>query len=53
MEFDGSSTTRKGREGLGGEEVRLSFKLNFSCSNNEDEYEVLVLGLLEALRRGI
>ena len=27
--------------------------MEFECSNNEAEYEALVLGLLEALRRGI
>lgn len=33
--------------------ISVAFKLEFLCSNNEAEYEALVIGLTSALRRGI
>ena len=58
MKFDGSSTTQ-----LGGVEVvlyheedkvvALSFKLEFSCSNNTAEYEAYLTRLATALKMGI
>ena len=57
MEFDGSCAQGIGGSGVilsnGKEKVTLSFKLDFKCSNNEAECKNLILGLLEALRRGI
>ena len=57
MQFDGSLAKKKGGAGVillkGMEEICLSYKLDFPYSNNEAEYEALVLGLLEALRRAI
>jgi len=57
MEFDGSSTENKGGTNVilrkNGGKIQLSFKLDFKCSDNEAKYEVLALGLFEALRRGI
>ena len=35
------------------EKLVFTFRLDFSCSNNEAEYEALMLGLLEALERGV
>lgn len=34
-------------------DICLSYKLDFPCSNNEAKYNVLKLGFLKALRRGI
>ena len=53
MKFDGSSTTQSGgvRVVLYHEEdkaVALSFKLEFSCSNNTAEYEAYLTGLATA-----
>ena len=58
MKFDGSSTTQSGGVGvvLNHEEdkaVALSFKLEFSCSNNTVEYEAYLIGLATALEMGI
>jgi len=58
MKFDGSSTTQSGRVGviLNHEEdkaVALSFKLEFSCSNNTAEYKAYLIGLATALEMGI
>ncbi|KAG5552566.1 hypothetical protein RHGRI_010597 [Rhododendron griersonianum] len=36
-----------------GERVHLAYKLNFLCSNNEAEYEALILGLLAAKEKGV
>ena len=54
MKFDGSSTTQS--KGMGvvlnhekGEAVALSFKLEFPCSNNTEEYEAYLTGLATAL----
>ena len=58
MKFDGSSTTQSGvvRVVLYHEEdkvVVLSFKLEFSCSNNTVEYEAYLTGLATTLEIGI
>lgn len=57
LSFDGSSTFESGGAGIvltspSGTEINLSYKLKFTCSNNEAEYEALVLGLLAALNVG-
>jgi len=48
MQFNGSSTKKKGGAGVilskGMEEIFLSYKLDFPFSNDETEYEALVLG---------
>ena len=58
MYFDGSSS----KEGvgarvflisLGGEAVRLMYKLEFTTTNNTAEYEALLLGLKYAKDLGI
>ena len=36
-----------------GEEHMFVYKLHFSCSNNEAEYEALIVGLKTAERLGI
>ena len=36
-----------------GEEVMLSYKLDFPCLNNEAEYKTFILGMLAALELGI
>ncbi|XP_030964501.1 uncharacterized protein LOC115985733 [Quercus lobata] len=58
MKFDGSSTTQF--RGVGvvlyheeNKAVALSFKLEFSCSNNTAEYEAYLTGLATALEMGI
>ena len=58
MKFDGSSTTQS--KGVGvvlyhkeGKVVALTFKLEFSCSNNTAEYEAYLTGLAIALEMGI
>ena len=43
MKFDGSFTTQS----------RVSFKLEFSCSNNTAEYETYLTGLATALEMGV
>ena len=43
MKFDGSFTTQS----------RVSFKLEFSCSNNTAEYEAYLTGLDTTLEMGI
>ena len=58
MKFNGSSTTQSGgvEVVLYHEEdkaVALSFKLEFSCSNNKAEYEAYLTGLATALEMGI
>lgn len=57
MEFDGSCAQGTGGAGIilfnSKEKITLSYKLDFKCSNNEAEYEALILGMLEALRRGV
>ncbi|XP_028079520.1 uncharacterized protein LOC114281272 [Camellia sinensis] len=58
LSFDGSSTSKGGVIGivltsLNQTEVNLSYKLDFRCSNNEIEYEALVLGIMAALHLGV
>ena len=58
MKFDGSSTTQSRGVGvvLYHEEdkvMALTFKLEFSCSNNTVEYEAYLTGLAIALEMGI
>ena len=58
MKFDGSSTTQSRGVGvvLYHEEdkvMALTFKLEFSCSNNTAEYEAYLTGLAIALKMGI
>ena len=50
----------EGRDGTGivltsksGEKLYLSYKLDFHCSNNEAEYEALILGLIAAEKHSI
>ena len=43
MKFDGSFTTQS----------RVSFKLEFSCSNNTAEYKAYLTGLATTLKMGI
>ena len=57
MKFKGSSTTNSGGEGVdlyhnGEETVALSFKLEFSCSNNIAKYEAYLMGLATILKMG-
>ncbi|XP_073037020.1 uncharacterized protein [Primulina eburnea] len=54
LKFDGSSTERESGVGVVitspiGVKTALSFNLDFSCTNNQAEYEALVIGL-EILR---
>jgi len=57
IHFDGSSTFQEG--GIGVvlkslvEEHTFTYKLCFACSNNEVEYETLVIGLKASKRLGI
>ena len=57
MYFDGSSTFQGGGIGVVlkslGEEHMFAYKLRFLCSNNEAEYEALLVGLKVAKRLGI
>ena len=57
MNFDGSSTVQGGRIGVVlkslGEEHTFAYKLHFHRSNNEAEYESLLVGLKAARRLGI
>ncbi|XP_075663032.1 uncharacterized protein LOC142632532 [Castanea sativa] len=57
MYFDGSSTSQRGGIGVvlksPGEEHTFAYKLRFPCSNNEEEYEALLVGLKAAERLGI
>ena len=57
MHFDGLSTSQGGGIGVvlrsPGKEHMFAYKLNFSCSNNEVEYETLVMGLKTVERLGI
>ena len=50
LKFDGSSTEKSVGAGIviispKGIKTTLSFNLAFKCTNNQDEYEVLVIGL--------
>ncbi|XP_059663368.1 uncharacterized protein LOC132309032 [Cornus florida] len=57
LAFDGSSTSTGGKAGIIltslTQQVATAFKLAFRCSNNEAEYEELILSLLETLDKGI
>ncbi|XP_059654683.1 uncharacterized protein LOC132301450 [Cornus florida] len=57
LTFDGSSTSKGGWAGIvltsPTQHVIAAFKLAFRYSNNEAEYEALILGLLVALDKGI
>ena len=58
MKFDRSSTTQSGGVGVvlyhkEDKVVALSFKLEFSCSNNTAEYETYLTGLATALEMGV
>ena len=52
--FDGASVENRGGVGIvstktGGEWLILSYKLDFKVSNNEAEFEALILRLMAAL----
>lgn len=58
MRFDGSATTALNGKGIvlsceDGDVVPLSFKLEFTCSNNVVEYEAYLTRLAIALSMGI
>ncbi|XP_028105055.1 uncharacterized protein LOC114304077 [Camellia sinensis] len=58
LKFDGASGAGKGGDGITltsqeGEKFHLSYKLDFECSNNEAEYESLILGLIAAQKKGL
>ncbi|XP_028089235.1 uncharacterized protein LOC114289665 [Camellia sinensis] len=58
FKFDGASGAGKGGAGVTltsqeGEKFHLSYKLDFECSNNEAEYEALILGLIVAQKKGL
>ncbi|XP_028114983.1 uncharacterized protein LOC114312887 [Camellia sinensis] len=58
LKFDGASGVGKGGAGItltnqARENFHLSYKLDFECSNNEAEYEALILGLIAAQKKGL
>ncbi|XP_028054430.1 uncharacterized protein LOC114258639 [Camellia sinensis] len=58
LSFDGVATGGKGGTGIvltskSGEKFYFSYKLDFHCSNNEAEYEALILGLIAAEKYSI
>ncbi|KAF7839558.1 reverse transcriptase [Senna tora] len=58
LHFDGSPSQPEGGPGIvltspEGKSIPLSYKLSFPCTNNEAEYEALILGLLVAQYMGI
>ncbi|XP_028070435.1 uncharacterized protein LOC114272919 [Camellia sinensis] len=58
LSFDGAAVGGKGGIGIvltskSGEKLYLSYKLDFHCSNNEAEYEALILGLIAAEKHSI
>ncbi|XP_028116375.1 uncharacterized protein LOC114314126 [Camellia sinensis] len=58
FKFDRASGARKGGVGVTltnqkGKKFHLSYKFDFECSNNEDEYEALILGLIAAQKKGL
>ena len=58
MKFDGSSTTQSGGVGVvlyyeKDKVIALSFKLEFSCSNNTAEYEAYLIELATTLEMGV
>ena len=57
IKFDGSSTENYARAGIviispKGIKTTLSFNLAFKCTNNQAEYEALVIGLEILLKLG-
>ena len=57
LKFDGTSMENSARAGivvisLKGIETTLSFNLAFKCTNNQTEYEALVIGLENLLELG-
>ena len=58
LKFDGSSTTAKRGAGIVlikeiSKAVSMSFKLDFTCTNNTSEYEAYLIGLVIAREMGI
>ena len=58
LRFGGSSTAIEGGTGIvlikeTGEAVAMSFKLDFSCTNNTAKYEAYLTGLVVACEMGI
>ncbi|XP_028114221.1 uncharacterized protein LOC114312222 [Camellia sinensis] len=57
LKFGGASGAGKGGASITltseGEKFHLSYKLDFECSNNEAEYEALILGLIAAQKKGL
>ncbi|XP_028055974.1 uncharacterized protein LOC114260115 [Camellia sinensis] len=58
LKFDGASEAKKGGASVTltsqeGEKFHLSYKLDFEYSNNEAEYEALILGLIAAQKKGL
>ncbi|XP_028071841.1 uncharacterized protein LOC114274168 [Camellia sinensis] len=58
LKLDGASGAGKGGAGITftsqeEEKFHLSYKLDFECSNNEAEYEALILGLIAAQKKGL
>ncbi|GMP93460.1 hypothetical protein CsSME_00043281 [Camellia sinensis var. sinensis] len=58
LSFDGAAAGGKGGTGIvltskSGEKLYLSYKLDFHCSNNEAEYEALILGLIATEKHSI
>ncbi|XP_028123850.1 uncharacterized protein LOC114320951 [Camellia sinensis] len=58
LSFDGVAARGKGGTGIvltskNGEKLYLSYKLDFHCSNNEAEYEALILGLIATEKHNI
>ncbi|CAL9020720.1 unnamed protein product [Prunus brigantina] len=56
--FDGSSTSKGGGAGVvlinpEGQAMTLSFKLNFTCTNNVAEYEAFIMGMSIAKEMGV
>ncbi|CAL2265375.1 unnamed protein product [Prunus armeniaca] len=56
--FDESSTSKGAGAGVvlinpEGQATTLSFKLNFSCTNNTAEYEAFIMGMSTARERGV
>ncbi|XP_028082845.1 uncharacterized protein LOC114284155 [Camellia sinensis] len=58
LKFDRAFGVGKGGAGITltsqeGEKFHLSYKLDFECSNNEADYEALILGLITAQKKGL
>ncbi|XP_028059370.1 uncharacterized protein LOC114263073 [Camellia sinensis] len=57
LKIDGASGAGKGGASITltsqeGEKFHLSYKLDFECSNNEAEYEALILGPIATQKKG-